>query len=253
MSYPIFFPLGALAAQTTAGKHGFRQRELRFYSELFSNWVQFGGIGATHAIHNTQVARYLKDLITEGQAKQVARGKQPSYKLTRAGVFTLTSKIVTRSYLHDRTHCQLAFYFLKSYAPQIKESMRTSGNDFSRAHQIEMEQLFDASRFVHRQLQIIEQEIQRLKGRISAALAISSFSEKLKREGKSLAACIEAVAERYPYELNTQRPFRSVLETLPQSVSEWEIGTGSRMRAELIFQPLLDELERHATILRSLS
>lgn len=245
MSHPIFFPMGALAAQTTGASTGFRQKDLKFYAELFSNWVQLGGVGATHAIHNTQVMRFLRELVSDHHARVTQKRKQPSYHLTRAGVFTITSHLVSRSYLEERSHCILMWYFLKSYGHQIRESMQRAGNEFSRAHQIELEQLLDRERFLHRQIQLVRHEIQRLKGRITCAFEIEKYVRTRLNAGMSLASCIEHVASLYPYELNPQRPFSVTLRELPPAVCEWEITDGSRLRAQHLFDSVAEDLVNH--------
>jgi hypothetical protein len=245
MQQPIFFLMGALAAQTTGALQGFRQKDLKFYAELFSNWVELGGVGATHAIHNTQVMRFLRELVSDHHARVTQKRKQPSYHLTRAGVFTITSHLVSRSYLEERSHCILMWYFLKSYAHQIRENMQRAGSEFSRAHQIEMEQLLDRERFLHRQIQLVRHEIQRLQGRIASALDIDQAVRKLLSLGTSLPVCIEHVASHYPYELNPQRPFSATLRELPPVVCEWEITEGSRLRAQHLFDSVVEDLVNH--------
>jgi hypothetical protein len=252
MQHPIFYAMGALAAQTAAGAAPFRQKDLKFYAELFSNWVQVGGVGATYSIHNTQVMRFLGDLTRDHYTKATKRSPQPGYRLTRAGVFALATHLVTRSYLRDQSECILVWYFLKSYTSQISESMQLAGSDFSRAHQIELDQLLSRERFLQRQLQLVRHEIQRLQGRISCAFDIERDVSRLKASRSSLADCIEHVAIHYPYELNPQRSFQSTLEGLPLSVCEWEITEGSLLRAQQLFEAQLEGLKLHAKRLEGL-
>jgi len=252
MKHPIYFAMGTMAAQTAAGTEPFRQKDLKFYAELFSNWVQVGGVGATYSIHNTQVMRFLRDLVRDHHAKATKRSLQPAYRLTRAGVFALTTQLVSRSYLEERSHCILMWYFLKSYSSQISQSMQLAGSDFSRAHQIELEQLLSRERFLQRQLQLVKHEIQRLQGRIACALDIERDVRRLKEAGASLEACIKHVATHYPYELSPQRSFQSTLEGLPLPVCEWEITEGSRLRAQHLFEAQLHDLKNHTERLESL-
>jgi len=252
MHYPIYFSMGALAAQTTGSGNSFRQRELRFYAELFSNWVQLGGTGATHTMHNTQVLRFLNELITNSHARLTTKIRPPLYRLTRAGVFALTSHLTARSYLEERSDGILVWYFLKSYSNQITENMQRAGSDFSRAHQIEMEQILDRERFIQRQLQLVRHEMQRLKGRISSAVDIDRDVRKLIKSGHSLQQCIDHVSTHYPYELNPQQSFKATLERLPLAVCEWEITEGSTLRARHLFEALLDDLTLYAKRLETL-
>jgi hypothetical protein len=131
--------------------------------------------------------------------------------------------------------------------------MRAADSDFSRAHQIEMKQLLDTERFALRQIQFAEQEIQRLTVRVSTAENIYNSVTKLKSKGATLTECIEYVAERFPYELDPQRSFKETLKKLPPSVTEWEIGLGSLLRAQTLFSPMVRELEEYLEMMRRLS
>jgi hypothetical protein len=251
-TFPLYLPLGCLAAHTQAGVGGFRQREVKFFSELFSNWVNLGGVGAMHSLHNTQVARYLTGLVEDAQAKPLGRSHPPHYRLTRLGMFSLLSQVTLCSYLSAPKDCLLVWYFLRSYAAQLRRIIRGAGSEFSRAHALELEQLLDVKLFLTRQLQFVEQEIIRLTERIDTTHAMQRDFARLRIEGRSAAECIAHVAKFYPYELNAQRSFDELLLTIPPEVMEWELTEGASIKAEMVFRPILEELRRFNDHLRSL-
>ena len=252
MNYPLFFPMGALAAHTAAGSAGFRQKEVRFFSELFSNWIQLGGIGAVHLLHNTQVSRFMEHLVSDSQARRTSKGAHGTYRLTRAGLFSLVTNIVTPSYLSERAQCSLVWYFLKSYAPQIREGMAAAGEEFSRAHKLEMETVLNADSFLKRQIQFLDYEIVRLKERVEGAHDMSKTVAKLRDNGASQQECIEAISKQYPYELNSQLSFRELLLKLPEAVITWELNQGAALKGVAIFGQLHRELTHHREHLSSL-
>jgi hypothetical protein len=241
---PFFLIPAALAAQAQTGMAGFRQRDVRFFSDLFSNWVQFGGIGVTQAIHNTQVLRFMLALSEDHQAKEIVRGKSPKYRLTRAGVFNLISFLVNRSYLSSRPECLLTCYFIKSYSRQLKSMVAASSQEFSRAHKIEIEALLDLSKFIERQISLINNEVVRLNERIEAANEIDRDYQQMARAGAKLDAIAKYIGENHPYELNSNRNFSQLLASLPDDVLQWEVSQGFQLRARLIFTPLKEELIR---------
>lgn len=245
LNYPLFFPMGTLAAHTAAGANGFRQKEVRFFSELFSNWIQLGGIGAVHLLHNTQVSRFMEHLVGDSQARRVGKGKQSTYRLTRAGLFSLVTDIVTPSYLSERAQCSLVWYFLKSYAPQIREGMAAAGEEFSRAHKLEMETVLNVENFLKRQIQFLDYEIARLKERVDGTRDMSDTVAKLKRRGADQQECIETISKQYPYELNSQLSFRELLLKLPEAVITWELSQGAALKGMAIFGQLYRELTQH--------
>ena len=241
---PVYFKLGALAAHTQGEKKGFRQKDVRFFAELFSNWIQLGGMGAVFYMHNTQILRYLSSLVSDGQAKIISRTKPPVYRLNRAGLFTILSEIVNKSYLTERSECMLVWYFLKSYSSQIKDILTKAGTEFSKAHKLEMEELLNIDEFLKKQIQFTIYEIARLQLRVTAAEEMSKSVEKLLKEGTSVSDCISHVAKNYPYELNSQKSFDELLNNLPEDVMYWELLHGGHLKAQGIFEPLLNEVLR---------
>lgn len=244
--------MGALAAHTAAGTHGFRQKEVRFFAELFSNWIQPGGVGAVLAIHNTQILRYVSFLQQDLQARSITKGKSPRYRLTRVGIFTMISKLTNRSYLSDRSQALLVWYFLTSYAPQLRQNAASSSAEFSKAHKIELESILNPDSFLRRQISIVDQEILRLKERVEGAIAMSDSVKRLMSRGANLAQCIAHVGHDYPYELNSHRSFQELLTELPEAVLTWELCEGASLKAQAIFEPIYSELLAHRAVLEKL-
>jgi hypothetical protein len=270
--YPIFFKLGALAShiqsisptkkdffisskenkkKSSQSFSGFRQKEIRFFGELFSNWIQVGGIGAVYNIHNTQILRFITSLLKNGYARAVHQKKPQHYLLTRIGLYEIVNNLVNRSYLSDRFQCILVWYILKSYTPHIQDVIRKAGSGFSKAHVIEMEQLLDRKVFLERQIRYASLEVARLEERIKSAKDIVKEVSNLQNTGNGLQKWIEVVAKNHPYELNPQKPFRTLLSTLPEEIITWELTSGSALRGEIIFPFLLGEIVRFRDCLKS--
>ena len=70
----IFTASATLAAHASFIEEGFRLRDLRFFTELFLNWVEDVET-VTHSLQNTQLARYISQLIKQGFAKKVTKKK----------------------------------------------------------------------------------------------------------------------------------------------------------------------------------
>lgn len=249
---PIYLPLGSLAAHTQAGQQGFRQKDVRFFSELFSNWVHVGGAGVIYALHNTQVARYMTDLVADARARRLGRSTPPRYRLTRAGMFRVLAEVTQRSYLAEPRESHLVWYFLRSYAPQIRRIVTAVGSDFSRAHALELDTLLDLKSFLTRQLQFADNEVSRLRARIDATLALHREVALMRARGSSMEDCARHVARAYPYELNAQKSFDELLLTIPEDVMEWELTDGATLRAEFVFRPIMAGIENHREFLKQL-
>jgi hypothetical protein len=87
-----------IAAQATLENTGFRQRDVRFFLELFSNWLQSTTGNWTLLLHNTQVQRTLDVHVAAGWAARIGR-KPPRYRLTPEGFVELLRRMVHRKSL----------------------------------------------------------------------------------------------------------------------------------------------------------
>ncbi len=242
---PTVIVLGTLAAHSQSIATGFRQREIRFYSELFSNWIEVGGLGATIFLHNTQIARHITQLVHEGFAKSLKRGTgRPTYKLTKAGLFSLLSQLVHRSYLKDRLECHLVWYFLRSYTPQLQVLFGNSDSGLSIAQQRELEEYLNISDFIANQIRHVDTELKRLEERVNVAFAIAKEVQQMLARRQSIDECVAVVSKKYPYELNAQRSFSDLLKTLPPNLLVWELTKGSAIKARFVFEPLKTEILR---------
>ena len=104
----IFFATATVGAHANASKSGFRQRDVKFLIELFSNWVESSLGTFSIPVQNTQVSRYLSGLADEGYARRISRKGRPTYRLTRIGLIELISRIVERNYISQKEE----FFFL---------------------------------------------------------------------------------------------------------------------------------------------
>ena len=78
----IFTAAATLAAHGVKFFRGFRQYDLRFMAEIFTNWMAPLSDQPVLHLQNNQVARYLRDLVEHGFARENKRGKRPIYTLS---------------------------------------------------------------------------------------------------------------------------------------------------------------------------
>ncbi|MCB0340460.1 MAG: hypothetical protein KDD53_12690, partial [Bdellovibrionales bacterium] len=90
--YEVFICSALLAAHSSGEENGFRQRDIKFYMGLFSNWLETSLPGDMLEVQQTQILRYLENLVSEGFARKLSRGQLPVYRLTRTGLVEITSR-----------------------------------------------------------------------------------------------------------------------------------------------------------------
>ncbi len=234
--YEQFVAAGAIAAHATAPVDGFRQRDLRFLIELFSNWVEMSFEGEVLPINNTQVQRYLDDLVEEGFAKRKTIAKRPHYRLSRPGLIDLLGRLIPSSLAIQAEHFFFLYYFLKNYGPLITKLVESEGKQFPLALKHELELLLDIEMLLEQQIRFAELELRRLDERISDSLSGGKLAQKLLKE-KEVDEVALIIEQQYPYELNSQRPLRELIADMPPELAAWELSIGGIERANLLWQP----------------
>src|SRR5436190_8135938 len=101
-----------IAAEATGRDDGFRQRDVRFFVELFSNWLEPTTGDRALALHNTQVQRHLDVLTRARWATRVGRSP-PRFHLTPEGLEELLRRLVHRRDLTRLDEFFLVFHFIE--------------------------------------------------------------------------------------------------------------------------------------------
>lgn len=247
--YEQFVAAAAIAAHATAPEEGFRQRDLRFLIELFSNWVEMSFEGEVLPINNTQVQRYLDELVDEGFAKRKTLSRRPHYRLTRPGLIDLLGRLIPSSLTIQAEHFFFLYYFLKNYGPLITRLVESEGKRFPLALKHELEMLLDTDTLLDQQIRFAELELQRLEERISDSLSGGRLAEKLLKD-QEVEEVSKIIEQEYPYELNSQRPLSELISDIPAELAAWELSTGGIERAEVLWQPARELMKSYLAQLR---
>jgi len=255
--YRIFVLAATIAAHantppTPSAAASFRQRDVRFYIELFSNWMETALGAFSLPVQNTQVQRFLSSLVSEGYARRLDRGRHPGYRLTRTGLIELTSQMVTGSVEVGRWQFLFLFYFIKNYRQRIVDLVRREGQQFPPALRLELEAHLDARALLDRELKSVEAELQRLDARIEDARQVSELLRS--KVGKQpFPELVREVERLYPYELNNQKPLHALIAELPEELGAWELQHGAALRSRELWQPGKRLLQAYQSELRALS
>lgn len=248
----IFVSAAAIAAHANSGEEGFRQRDVRFLIELFTNWVELSLAGGMIDLKNTQVLRYLDELVENGCAKRQQRRKQPTYRLTRIGLLELLSRLSNRQCGGRPEHFFFLFYFLRNYGPKIVELIRGEGKHFPSAMRLEIEALLDYGRLIQEEIVRVERELRKLDERIDDAVKAGKLATKLFASDTPIEHVVKELEQRYPYELNSQKPLSELIGGVPPDIGRWELMTGNIKRTEEIWGPARALLKCYLDSLRQL-
>jgi len=232
------FDAAAIGAHARFVSQGFRQKDLRFLIELFSNWLECAMEGPSLAVENTQIARYLTGLVQEGLAKQAGGQRAPRYRLTRVGLIESLSRLVHRRHWWPIEEFFFTYYFLESYRGRIESLIAREGTLFPGTMKLEIAPLLDVGRLIERQEQMMDREIAKLDLRIGDCRKTSELATQLKKKGAAPDVIVREIQKTVPYQLNNQKPMSELFKETPDEDWIWEMEVGSQQRAAGMFTPM---------------
>lgn len=241
-----------VAAHANAGLEGFRQKDVRFIIELFSNWIELSLSTSELPLNNTQVARYLDQLSKDGLARRTVSATRPMYRLTRLGIIELLNRTIPSTRLLPPEQCYFVVYFLKNYRTRLIELIEREGKQFPLAMRLEIDSLLDSNSVLQSQLDLTERELLRLDERIADSGHGSRLAKRLFADGLTTAEVARKVQQINPYELNSQKPLSELLSEVPADLGRWELEIGALKRAAELWTPLRTVLQAHKKNLREL-
>ena len=250
--FELLTAAGTLAAHANAGGGSFRQRDVRFLIELFSNWVGHSIGSEVLPLQNTQILRYLEQLAVNGYARQSKVQKRPQYRLTRPGLLEVTARLISPARFIPAEHFYFLVYFVSSYREKIAQLIRDEGPQFPLAMKLELDSLLDLKEILRNQIRHASQELQKIEGRIRDGEAAANLAKKRFREGRDLMAIVEEAGRLYPYGLNSQKSLTELFAEITPDMRRWELETGNCRRAELIWRPARELLQVHLKELKRL-
>lgn len=241
---------GIVSAHFASNETGFRLRDVRFYVELFSNWLAYFSPSATLGAQNTQISRYLSELEKGGFLKR--KGREKRYVLTRVGILEALQRFVARAERIDFPQFLFMRFFLKAYAPKLEALIERAGTAYSPAFQIEARALLDHRHFLVLHRRALDTQLKKLQSRIAETRATVDFARREYRRGAAHPDVVQAVEKKFPYQLNSQKRFSALMSDFTEADGAWELVEGNAGRVEMLFSPLEEILRGYATVLRDL-
>lgn len=247
-----YFYAAVLAAHSSSGLDGFRQREVRFYMDVFSNWVFVKIDSEPFPLHNTQVMRSLKNMVRLGLAKNMGRKNPPRYTLTRAGLIQMLNDLVALPLENSYSEFFFVYQFLVNYKSRLQDCVQRDSKSFSKANLLDIEYILDEKKYLRRQIDLVTQEARHLKEKIQDSEKIILLVRDMKAGKTDSAKIYKTVESKYPYELNSEVRLSRLLSQIPEPWREKELTDMSQNRVNLYWKPKLQHLESFGHILKTL-
>ena len=240
-----------VASQATLGNDGFRQRDVRFYIGLFSNWLEATTGAWQLDLHNAQVQRYLELLVKAGWAKRPGR-KPPRYCLTPEGLVQLLQRIGQRKNLKRFDEFFFVLHVFHAYGDRLRGLVRQAGPFNSKSLSVDLDELLDFRRLIARERELVKRESLRLTLRIQESRATSELTRSLLSRGHTLDEVVAAVEQQFPYEMNSQKSLGELFEQLPAPFRRVELESIAELRATTLWEPTLALFQSYLAILDGL-
>lgn len=240
-----------LAAHSTAQGNAFRQKDVLFLFDLFSNWCKSGMWEEEQKYQNTQLARFLDQLAKDGYAKRNKDKSRPSYRLTRNGLVELLFRITNRERANPEQFL-FAHYFIKNYKDRLITLVQEEGKLFPAALKLELYALLDDGALLASEIARVMKVKLRMQERVSEATETSKLAEVCLRKGMNIEETIRMIEKEHPYELNNQRPLSDLIGSIPPEQRIWEINKGATYRSKQIWSPMLVVIGSYERALREL-
>lgn len=243
--YNEFVAGATLGAHANSLGQGFRQNDVRFILEIFTNWVASAEGQTSLPVQNTQIARYLDALAEEGFARKTAKQNKPFYKVTRAGLIELITRLVSGEHYNPREYFYFVYYMVTSYRSRIIELVRREGSRFPYSMQLELESLLSPETLLERQLAYTRRTLAGLEKRIRDSKSIETIIADLQKDGKDFKEIVNYIDRRHPFGLSGERRYSEVLQAGTERQRLWEMTVGNAKRMELIMKPSCNLLRAH--------
>ena len=231
----------ALLAAHANNKDGFRQKDVKFYIELLTNWMETSFKDFGLEVQNTQVQRILKTLNEEGVLKEGTENGRPVYWFTSVGLLEITTRLVSDDSLFDLHNFYFLFHMVMMYSSKMEEQLFSQRGSLPKSYQLEIKHLLNPKNLIERQTQRVNKEINKLRDRIDEAYKMSEVAEDMMKKEKPISEIILKIETMYPYQLNNQKKMSELFKSLSPDVQYIEITEAPKLRAKTLWEPLLRE------------
>lgn len=235
----IYLASSVCAAQITSHQSGFRAKDVRFFTDLFGNWMECY-LGQSHLLQNTQIRRYLKELISQNVIEENSEG---IYVCKKRGFLELLETITT---VRDSDPLEQFFYqyhILDIYQNLLFTEVAKERLFFTKSFEIDLKYLLDKKALIQKQRTRLEKIIEKLNIRRIETLEMSKIAEKIFKAGGDTLKAVEVIEKTVPYQLNNQVSMTALFNKLPQGLQKAELTHNAILRATKLWSPLQNHYE----------
>jgi hypothetical protein len=249
--FELFMATATLASHASCQDGAFRQRDVRFFLELFSNWAEVSSFDVL-PMQNTQIARYLSSLSKEGYLRRHGRASRPLFRMTRIGLIELLNRLVSPARAYPREYFFFLIFFVKGYGERLESLVKKEGSQFPPSLRVELQALLDWRTLVEREIKRTQQDLNKLDVRMADASSVSALSRERRRNGVGISDIVIEIQRKHPYELNSRKPLVELIDSIAPDQRQWELEHGTALRKEIIWEQQKNMMVQYLASLKTI-
>ena len=230
----VYLSTAICACHLNLGRDGFRQKDVHFYFDLFSNWME-SSLGKRE-LQNIQVQRYLDQLVKKQILK---KSHKLVYTCQDSGLIPILEEISTIKDDDALEQFFFQYHILQIYHEQLFAMVVDKKLHLPHGLKIELKYILDRKVLAQKQKERINKEIEKLQLRSDETLGMEKMALKLIKEGKDVPTIVGVVEKIFPYQLNPQKKMTDLYSKLDPNLRKAELTNHARQRVEMLWHPLI--------------
>ena len=231
----------ALIASYGVGRQGiFRQRDLRFFYDLFSNWIDpVPGSTQRQPVQNTQIARFIESLVREQLVEKKKQAKR--FTISLRSIPQLIRRFLERDYTDRPELAFFVFLFCKFYfIPYIEKNITETHRRFH----VGLKRLLDLANpglFIEAQLFFVDERLRGFERVFAIQEETGSYIAE--RTGTiSQDEWLDEVESEVSFFLHSEKPLQKILKRGDKDRIDWEARHGRIERMQLLWKCEVERL-----------
>lgn len=242
------FLFGLIGAWLNRNEKGFRQKDVRFYIELISDWMESSEKFKLYKIQNTQMMRFLDGLV---QKDWLIKKSGPIYFFKDKHFMSLMKELFNVEEKDSFELFLLQYHFASLYKNIIYELLYRRGVELSNGERIDLEMLLSTKHLKNKQAEKINKEILLLEKRISDVKKMTLFSEEKLKKMHPLDV-VKELEKTNPYQLQYYQSMTQTFKEILPEIITLELTIHSEKRISTIWEPLKKDLQNKLELLEKL-
>jgi hypothetical protein len=213
-----------------------------FYLDLIKNLVHHEMLGRPIDIQFVQLQRWLKRYEELGWIDSKTDDRVVTYRLRSSGVRGLLQALVAEDQWVEVPEALLLQQLLDAYGAFLQERLQSKRPGLI-AKDPGIRNLLKPGIIFRSQIRLLDRMIANQEFRIKESLRLQAYCQAGLQQGLSTEEIAENMPSEFSYALSHQKPFRKLLEEIPEPLTNYEIRRGFGQRHQRFYEPYLHYLQ----------